>query len=197
MGTEDLSTTAAVTPALAPVSAGAQKMSQATVDLVENSSNTLRNPETMQVDVPLDTSLAPEHREYLIHRHGTLDLDPMPGPGAADPYNWPHWRVSTIHSVVLVCTYTDLAISESGQPYPGGYPCYDVHLYRGCDHPGIPEYFSRPKGVAPENSLSYLPHNCNPGCSTYDVEATLRQIWTASNLSFVFDLQFSRQYWLR
>ena len=62
MGTEDLSTTAAVTPALAPASAGAQKMSQATVDLVENSSDTLRNTETMQVDIPLDTSLAPEHR---------------------------------------------------------------------------------------------------------------------------------------
>jgi hypothetical protein len=34
------------------------------------------------------------HRDYLMERHGTLDLDPIPGMGAADPYNWPEWKVS-------------------------------------------------------------------------------------------------------
>lgn len=37
--------------------------------------------------------LPPEHREFLLARHGTLDLDPIPGPDAADPYNWPAWKV--------------------------------------------------------------------------------------------------------
>jgi hypothetical protein len=37
--------------------------------------------------------LTPEHQRYLIERHGTLDLDPIPGPGGADPYNWPNWKV--------------------------------------------------------------------------------------------------------
>ncbi|KAJ6027626.1 uncharacterized protein N7446_003778 [Penicillium canescens] len=32
------------------------------------------------------------HRDYLMERHGTLDLDPIPGMGAADPYNWPEWK---------------------------------------------------------------------------------------------------------
>lgn len=34
------------------------------------------------------------HRDYLLERHGTLELDPIPGMGPADPYNWPEWKVS-------------------------------------------------------------------------------------------------------
>jgi hypothetical protein len=38
--------------------------------------------------------LSPEHQEYLLQRHGTFELDPIPGFGQADPYNWPQWKVS-------------------------------------------------------------------------------------------------------
>lgn len=34
------------------------------------------------------------HRDYLLKRHGTLELDPIPGMDPADPYNWPEWKVS-------------------------------------------------------------------------------------------------------
>jgi hypothetical protein len=101
MRTEDLSATAA----LAAAPAGAKKMPQGTVDYVENSSDALRNTETAHTYIPLNASLDLEHRQYLMHRHGTLDLDPMPGPGASDPYNWPHWRVSTTHSVSCSCLH--------------------------------------------------------------------------------------------
>jgi hypothetical protein len=37
--------------------------------------------------------LSPEHREYLLQRHGTLDLEPLPSSDPADPYNWPAWKV--------------------------------------------------------------------------------------------------------
>lgn len=39
--------------------------------------------------------LSEEHRQYLLTRHGTLDLDPLPDMNDADPYNWPRWRVRT------------------------------------------------------------------------------------------------------
>lgn len=32
--------------------------------------------------------LSEEHRAYLLKRHGTLELDPIPSFGDADPYNW-------------------------------------------------------------------------------------------------------------
>jgi hypothetical protein len=38
--------------------------------------------------------LTPAHKEYLLRRHGTFDLDPIPDMGDADPYNWPSWMVS-------------------------------------------------------------------------------------------------------
>lgn len=37
--------------------------------------------------------LSKSHRDYLMERHGTLDLDPIPGLGPADPLNWPEWKV--------------------------------------------------------------------------------------------------------
>lgn len=39
--------------------------------------------------------LSPEHRDYLIQRHGTVDLMPLPFPTPDDPLNWPTWKVST------------------------------------------------------------------------------------------------------
>lgn len=36
--------------------------------------------------------LPDNHRAYLISRHGTLDLDPLPSADPADPYNWPQWK---------------------------------------------------------------------------------------------------------
>lgn len=38
--------------------------------------------------------LLEEHRAYLLERHGTLDLDPIPGFRDADPYNWSSTNVS-------------------------------------------------------------------------------------------------------
>jgi hypothetical protein len=43
---------------------------------------------------PSETStLSEQHQAYLLERHGTLDLDPVPSMDPADPYNWPSWKV--------------------------------------------------------------------------------------------------------
>lgn len=34
------------------------------------------------------------HQDYLLERHGTLELDPITSMSPADPYNWPEWKVS-------------------------------------------------------------------------------------------------------
>ena len=38
------------------------------------------------------SGLSQEHRDYLLKRHGTLELDPIPSGDPADPYNWPFWK---------------------------------------------------------------------------------------------------------
>jgi hypothetical protein len=57
-------------------------------DFVENLQNT-----DMYTHGDGTAVLSQEHSQYLLDRHGTLDLDPVPGPGDADPYNWPTWKV--------------------------------------------------------------------------------------------------------
>lgn len=38
-------------------------------------------------------SLSRQHRDYLVARHGTFDLVPLPTMDPADPLNWPAWKV--------------------------------------------------------------------------------------------------------
>lgn len=40
-------------------------------------------------------ALTEDHRQYLIQRYGTVELDPIPDMTDADPYNWPTWKVSS------------------------------------------------------------------------------------------------------
>ncbi|KAJ7264001.1 major facilitator superfamily domain-containing protein [Mycena haematopus] len=45
-------------------------------------------------------ALSPEHRNYLLQRHGTLDIDPLPSMNDSDPYNWP--RSKKMVNLILV-----------------------------------------------------------------------------------------------
>lgn len=53
--------------------------------------------------------LTQDHRNYLLQRHGTLDLDPIPGCDGADPMNWPQRKkLSNLILVALhalMCTF--------------------------------------------------------------------------------------------
>ncbi|QSZ34262.1 hypothetical protein DSL72_005852 [Monilinia vaccinii-corymbosi] len=67
-------------------------------------------------------ALSEEHRQYLLSRHGTLDLDPLPSPSDADPYNWTntkkvinlifvaiHAFMSTFIATAIIPAYADIA----------------------------------------------------------------------------------------
>jgi hypothetical protein len=84
------------------------------------------------------------HRDFLLERHGTLELDPIPGMSAADPYNWPSWKVSLtprksradftqtqVTSLGRVLMHEGL---ENDEPYPCGVPRLHGHIYRRCHH---------------------------------------------------------------
>lgn len=38
--------------------------------------------------------LSPEHQSYLLQRHGTTELVPLPSQDPSDPLNWPWWKVN-------------------------------------------------------------------------------------------------------
>lgn len=68
--------------------------------------------------------LSPEHKEYLMQRHGTLELDPMPGFGDADPYNWSTWKVcfSCTCSAILE-THTIFRKPSTSFSWPSMHAC--------------------------------------------------------------------------
>ncbi|KAK1141067.1 hypothetical protein N8T08_009640 [Aspergillus melleus] len=67
--------------------------------------------------------LSDSHRAYLLERHGTLDLDPLPSSDPADPYNWPLWKkaanlslvafhacMGTFTAAAIICAYEDISL---------------------------------------------------------------------------------------
>ncbi|KAJ5887124.1 hypothetical protein N7504_011171 [Penicillium tannophilum] len=67
--------------------------------------------------------LSESHKSYLIERHGTLDLDPIPSMDPADPYNWPGWKkvtnlglvafhacMGTFTAAAIICAYENIAL---------------------------------------------------------------------------------------
>lgn len=80
--------------------------------------------------------LSQEHIDYLLKRHGTLELDPLPGHGDADPYNWATWKVSQIlshnvHEILRIHSKQNF-FTESGKPHFGCHPCLHVYLHCRC-----------------------------------------------------------------
>ncbi|BCR84428.1 putative MFS transporter [Aspergillus chevalieri] len=62
--------------------------SKPNIDLIESAETGM--PATYVETVA--ARLSKGHRDYLIERHGTLDLDPVPEMSPTDPYNWPTWK---------------------------------------------------------------------------------------------------------
>ncbi|KAL4763518.1 putative MFS transporter [Aspergillus foveolatus] len=69
------------------------------VDLVESTEAGI--PSTYADIVASRISTA--HRDFLMERHGTLELDPIPSMDPADPYNWPSWK--KIANLILVAIH--------------------------------------------------------------------------------------------
>ncbi|OCL03718.1 MFS transporter [Glonium stellatum] len=60
--------------------------------------------------------LSQEHRDYLLRRHGTLNLDPLPGHGDADPYNWTTWK--KVANLILVAFHACMATFTAASIIP-------------------------------------------------------------------------------
>lgn len=55
-------------------------------------SDTSRQPATTTTTTII-AQMTEEHKNYILKRHKTLDLDPMPSTDPNEPYNWPRWKV--------------------------------------------------------------------------------------------------------
>lgn len=57
-------------------------------------------PRATYITTGAASGITQEHRDYLLQRHGTLELDPIPSADPADPFNWPAWK--KIANLILV-----------------------------------------------------------------------------------------------
>ncbi|KAF2227446.1 MFS transporter [Elsinoe ampelina] len=61
--------------------------------------------------------LSESHKQYLLARHGTLTLHPLPTAHDSDPYNFPHWQKTTNLLLVafhaMTATFTASAIQSA------------------------------------------------------------------------------------
>lgn len=100
----------------------------------------------------VSSHLSKAHRDYLMERHGTLELDPIPSMDPADPYNWPSWKVSGVESpfcrVLRRFVDKDHAngycqrILENCKSSPSSVSCVHGH-FCGCrHHPGLSNVWS-------------------------------------------------------
>lgn len=63
--------------------------------------------------------LEPGRRDYLLQRHGTLELEPLPSGDPADPYNWPQWKKIANLSCVAFHVSRGLSLFE-GKAFMAG-----------------------------------------------------------------------------
>ncbi|CAK7205293.1 hypothetical protein SEUCBS139899_008062 [Sporothrix eucalyptigena] len=86
----------------------------------ENVNTVVCNDESQHIETGSsdgEVVMVPQHRDYLLARHGTIDLEPIPFFDDADPLNWPKRR--KIVNLVLVafhammCTFTAACIQSA------------------------------------------------------------------------------------
>ncbi|KFY77283.1 hypothetical protein V499_03266 [Pseudogymnoascus sp. VKM F-103] len=74
-------------------------------------------PEVGHVENANVASISDAHKEYILDRHKTLELDPVPDFNDADPYNWP-FRKKVINLLLvafhaMMATFTAAAIQSA------------------------------------------------------------------------------------
>ncbi|CDK26262.1 unnamed protein product [Kuraishia capsulata CBS 1993] len=64
-----------------------------------------------------ESDLTSTHREFLISRHGSVDLDPLPSGDPSEPINWPDstkmWHLILLSCQAFTCTFMSAGISPA------------------------------------------------------------------------------------
>ena len=130
------------------------------IDLVERADTNTTIPATY-VDA-VAARLSKGHRDYLIERHGTLDLDPVPGISPTDPYNWPAWKVSGVNGPMSSVKHANY--SENDEPDSSCLPRIDGNLHGERHHPLVQRHHQGIRRLHAAGELSHITTNrCSGG----------------------------------
>lgn len=148
----------------------------------------------------VETGLTREHIEYLIQRHGTIELEPMPAHDAADPYNWPQWKVRSCLSLspsTPLCLPLKLTrMPENRKSHSRCGPCAHGHFHRLRHHSSIWRHCQGPGHYHTGHLLPNLPTNRHPRRRPSVLEAPVQPIRPSSHLPHFAHRESYMQYWL-
>lgn len=143
-------------------------------------------------------ALSTEHREYLLQRHGTLVLDPIPAMGDADPYNWTSRKVCCpLLLLMLLVRLTRVHLSENNQSHSRSVPRLHVDVHCGRHHSCLSYHGNGSGQAAPGHHVPHLSPDCHSRGSTAHLEADLASLWKTPRVSTLSHLQLGRKYRLR
>lgn len=109
--------------------------------------------------------LPEEHKAYLLERHGTLELDPVPGFGDADPFNWTSQKVC--ENARAFVRATNKKQLESYQSPPCCLSHHDGYFHSRFNTIRIQRHRSGPRTESPNDHISDFALHRNFGhCST-------------------------------
>ena len=162
------------------------------IDLVERVDTNTTIPATY-VDA-VAARLSKGHRDYLIERHGTLDLDPVPGISPADPYNWPAWKVSGVNGPMSSVKHANY--SENDEPDSSCLPRIDGNLHGERHHPLVQRHHQGIRRLHAAGELSHITTNRCSWWRATSVEAVIQSIRTSAHFPAVFNMQSGLQCWV-
>jgi hypothetical protein len=128
---------------------------------------------------PIEASyLTEEHKQYLLQRHGTLELDPLPTGSDADPYNWPTWKVSS------ATPSRDRHINnkaENTQPGVCSLPRMHVCIRRLGHHPSVRKHRTGSRRISSPGVLLDFVTNCYPRSCPYVLATAVNALWSQAH----------------
>jgi hypothetical protein len=83
---------------------------------VEQDEN-LRNEHITMDEKAYESFLTDEHKQYIMTRHGTLELDPLPSMSPNDPLNWPSWKKDM--NIMMVAFHAMMTTFAAAALVPG------------------------------------------------------------------------------
>lgn len=71
------------------------------------------NIQFSHVEEASPSMLSQAHQQFLLERHGTLNLEPIPSMSPNDPLNWPRWKKLTQMFLVVVHAFMNTFAAAS------------------------------------------------------------------------------------
>lgn len=108
--------------------------------------------------------ISEELKAYIVQRHGTLELDPLPSSSPQDPLNWPLWMKNM--NMLMVAFHTMMATFSAAAIIPASSVFaekYGISLHQASYLTSVqvspPQYITRLILTTPDPHNGYLPPN--------------------------------------